>query len=306
MKCRVKKKCISGIDVLYLESDLLRVSILAGKGGEIYEMIYKPLEMDILLKTPGRLTQYEGRDLSRERLTWYSELFTGGWIDVLPGMAIYKDINVTMEAAGIAATMPWNYEIVSECGESAAVRLFVDLPVVPISVEKTITVKQGDARLLVSERIINKGDAPICFTWVQHSAFGGSFLDEDVEIILPDHQLGMPMRATPPEVEGHDLRVPLPRGAEANVFITLRELSEYRFALRNHKKGIEVIMDWDGEAFPCLRCWYRSSKDIYTVALEPGNYYASSFDDTFKIGCHATLEPGQSMEAWVGCGIYTA
>ena len=53
-------------------------------------------------------------------------------------------------------------------------------------------IRLEDETLNVTETIRNEGGEPADFTWTQHSAFGGSFLDEQVEISYPGEEIFCP------------------------------------------------------------------------------------------------------------------
>ena len=50
--CRLMEYTYRGLRTLTLENELLRVSILADKGTDIFEFNYKPLDVDFMWRSP--------------------------------------------------------------------------------------------------------------------------------------------------------------------------------------------------------------------------------------------------------------
>jgi hypothetical protein len=311
-----------GVSILYLENDLLKVTLLIGKGCEVYAMVWKQTETDVLLKTPKGLKQYEGRNLHEQRLTWYSDLYTGGWQDVLPHRGQYEDIEITSDMYGIAATLPWNYEVLEFTDVIVRIRCFVDLPVVPLTVERIISIKQNDAKLYIGETLRNTGSSEIKFTWTQHSAFGGTFLDESVEIDLPDcvafkardfdvsegtdeSRYESPVDSVPLDGGGtfNLLNVPPRCSSDSELFVTLKNVNQSIITLTNRKKKISVRLCWDLDTFPHLRYYYKNNDEIYTIAIEPSNDYFIRFEDSLKSGSYLSLLPRNTHSTWITCEI---
>lgn len=46
--CRIREYLYRDLKTLTLENELLRVSILADKGTDIFEFLYKPIDLDVL------------------------------------------------------------------------------------------------------------------------------------------------------------------------------------------------------------------------------------------------------------------
>jgi galactose mutarotase-like enzyme len=315
-----------GIETFRLENELLSADILAGKGGDLTSLTYKPRNIDVLMKTPIGISQYEGRDLSKNPLAAYTELGTGGWADVLPGYAICGDVRVDAQNSGTAATIPWRCVSSGQKEYYGFVQLRVSLPNLPIDVEKTFTLETGTSKIHVAETIRNTGDTPIYFTWVQHSTFGGELLD-GAEIELPsskaftgqlfDRQSGRPVFewehpvTALPLADGttHDMTRPIPADKSGSFVVALRELEKPSFTLRNRSLDMTLNMEWDRRMFPYLRCWYINYKMpghqvIRGCGLEPSNHFAGNFDDAFAMGSYSTLEPGQKIYTWLSCSIF--
>lgn len=321
--CTVQEDVVFGIQTVTLENELLRVRILTGKGADIYELVYKPLHMDVLLKAGG-LAAFEHRNLAEQRLTYYSELFTGGWQDCLPHRARYRELDITQETGGIAATVPWDFEIVRSDADAVSLRCCVQLPEIPFFVEKIFTIRRGEPQLYIEQRVRNTGTAAVQFSWTQHAAFGGQFLDEHVSIELPDcvafharkydssfgddfSRFEDPAdRITMPDGTSRDLRQVLNRQTHEQLFTVLKGITEPRVKLVNRKKKVSVQLVWELEAFPFIRYWSNNVPDMYTVGIEPSNDAFANFDHSLLNGTYRELQPSEEYATRYACSIAAA
>lgn len=321
-RCTIQESMNATIRTVSLENALLKVTILVGKGADIFEMIYKPTNIDVLLKTDNGLDVFENRNLAEQRLVNYSELFTGGWQDCLPHRARYLELDITQFTGGIAATVPWSYKIDQHTDEVASICCFVELPDIPFYVEKKYIIKQGEARLYVEQRIRNVGEAPVQFTWTQHAAFGEQFLDEQVSIEFPEcvafharqydsaykHGLSHyeePIdRITLPDGKQRNIRQVLSKKTEEELFIVLKNVSEPRVKLINPNKSMGIQLCWELDAFPYIRYWSNSIGSMYTVAIEPSNDAFANFDHSLEHGTYRELQPGEEYATVYDCEIF--
>lgn len=318
--CHVIESDLYGIKTLTMSNDLLSVRILAGKGGEINQITYLPLDMTILLDGSDAFPQYEGRDLSVERLSFYSELATGGWPDVIPGFGKYGDIELRERPIGIAATLPWSYEIIHQGEDSISVKLEVHLPVFPLHMIKIFTLKKGDATFYLEESVHNEGTQQIAATWTQHSAFGGDFVDETVQIKFPADQIFIPSafsrnggkeedfimpidQVTMPDGTIYDLRKMRSRMNDGHMVFT-QKLDRDTFEMFSESKKIGIRMKWDKDVFPYLRCWYQNTDSGYSIALEPCNYYCHTFDECVENRMFLYLDSGESKTTSVRLEVF--
>ena len=77
--CRVTTDAtLAGLGVVILENELLRVTILADKGSDVYEFLYKPLDVDFMwrapngLRRPGVTVPSAGRWPEATQVAWES------------------------------------------------------------------------------------------------------------------------------------------------------------------------------------------------------------------------------------------
>lgn len=305
------EKSVEGIPCYIIGNQWVEVTVLAGKGGDIYQIMYYPKTTSnrstgcSLLHTQGQnLSLYRDRDLSEKRLERYSQDSTGGWQDVIPGFGKSPDTMFREFPVGLAATVSW------ECSgydpDSEELELRVKLSDFPVSLIKRIMVK--DSSVVLRETVCNDADDDIDMTWTQHSVFGGDFLMGTVDIDYPSDEVFLcaahaaaggertayihPLSSVPmPDGGIRDFHRLCERCGDGNLVFTLNA-EEGAFTLSGSQSGIRVRMNWDKEVFPYVRCWYQNTKDYYSMALEPCNYYYSTFADTDRENMYLHLAAG--------------
>lgn len=67
----------------------------------------------------------------------------------------------------------------------------------------------------------------------------------------------------------------------------------------HEKEKVGFRMKWEKEIFPYIRCWYRNDPQGYALAVEPCNYYYSSFADTDRDDMYLHLKPGEAKDTTV-------
>src|SRR5712692_5459042 len=87
LDCRTTTGQLNGMRTLTIENDLLRAVLLLDKGGDIIELRHKPLDVDVMWHSPaGQRSPRETSMLLQGADTGFSDLYGGGWQDVLPVM----------------------------------------------------------------------------------------------------------------------------------------------------------------------------------------------------------------------------
>lgn len=180
-------------------------------------------------------------------------------------------------------------------------------------------IRLEDETLIVTETIRNEGGEPADFTWTQHSAFGGSFLDEQVEISYPGEEIFLSslyagQGGKKEEYLKNICSVPMPDGTIWNlknmrepgqdghlIFTMKAETGDFALYHKARKFGFRVT--WDKQVFPYIRCWYQNTEDGYSFAIEPCNYAYSSFADTDKENMYLHLDAGEEMSTEIRLSI---
>lgn len=307
----VKEVDFYGIRSVILSNEKMEVRILPGKGGDIYQMTVLPENITLLYNQEENLPCYQEKDLYRERLEHYSQDNIGGWQDVVPGFGRYGNKVIGERPVGIAATVGWNVMWEGEAKDAKEICLDVDLPEFPLHLTKRIGL--NETGLYVKEQIRNDGTDKAAVTWTQHSAFCGNFLAPEVAITYPGDEILLsslyaeqggcirdylkPVRAVPmPDGTVCDMTYMRPRTEDGQLVFTMKA-EEGCFAMFHEGIKVGFRMRWEKEIFPYIRCWYRNDPQGYALAVEPCNYYYSSFAQTDREDMYLHLDPGEEKTA---------
>lgn len=326
----------NGIAAVSLANDQVKVTVLANKGADIYELIHVPSGVDILWKSPlGVRAPTHGWFTGDSQAAWL-EMYEGGWQEIFPngGDACHYQ-GVELNFHGESSTLPWAYEIVADGPDEVVVDFTVQLFRSPLRCRRRMSITAGAAQVRLKEEMTNLAGEPIDFMWGHHPAYGAPFLSEDLRIytnaqtiwadtitpgpavvLTPGAKAQWPMGAAP---AGRTVDMSIVPGA-ADVRNTLAYLLDFAgdpwYALINQKLGLGAGMAWSGNVFPYVWFWqemHGSSgfpfyKRTYTMALEPWSSIPGQglVNVMNKTQTHLTLAPGASLAAELTVGLFEA
>jgi hypothetical protein len=320
-------------ETLVLENESLAATILLDRGADIYRLVYKPRNVDVLWKTPwaeaARRRQFGAGPGSP---TAWLALYRGGWQEIFPNAGDackYKGVDLGFH--GEASLARWDCDIVKADGAAAEVRLSTRLLLSPFRIERIMSVESGKPILRFRERVTNEGGESMDFMWGHHPAFGGEFADEHCRIdvgakrIVADETYDVPLNPmelgksyTWPHVERNgkslDLsRLPSP-DQRRHMLGYLQDFEEGWYAFTNTRLGFGVGLAWPLEVFPYAWFWQEFSgsegfpwyRVVRCAAIEPftsipGHGLVTAME---KTGTHRTLAAGASLGADLGVVFY--
>jgi len=310
-----------GMRAVFLENELLRVGVLAGKGTDVFEFNYKPRDMDFVWLTAGGVrnpTSY--LSTSPDPLATFMDYYPGGWQEIFPnGGAPSSYLGARFGQHGEVSNLPWDYEIVEDDEDCVAVRFSVRTQKTPFYLEKELRLLSGERRLLVEETLTNESETPLRAMWGHHLAFGRPFLEEGCRIRLPGrvtviphdeptHPEGRRVRGgtkyTWPFAEGEsggevDLSV-LPERGTLSEMLYLTDLSEGFYEVENPEKGLGLRVEWDVDLIPYLWFWqeYGASGFYpwygrhYNIGLEPfSSFPTNGLEEAVDNGTALSIAP---------------
>jgi hypothetical protein len=310
-----------GYRMLAMENRFIRVVVAAGKGTDILEFLYKPLDVDFMWRSRTGLRPFlNSTPTVASSEGSFIDFYAGGWQEMLPnaGMnCIYK--GAPLGVHGEVCLLPWDYRIDRNQPDGVSVTFSVRALRTPFHVEKTLSLTNETAVLSIAETIRNEADQPMDLMWGHHPALGSPFLDDSCRLFLP------PCRVRTPEEyvsrnsrleKGQDADWPFLVGRN-NETIDLSRIpsAEVRshdmaymygmregwYALLNQNRGVGFGLRWDHESFPFLWFWqlYRGGADYpwyrmnYTLALEPVSSYPQTLTEAIKAGSQIVLAAGE-------------
>jgi hypothetical protein len=259
-----------------LENDLLRCRILADKGADIYELRYRPRDLDVLWKAPWGFKEPGSLAPTAvsSQVAWLDH-YEGGWQEIFPsGGGPATDQGIELPFHGEVSTVPWDYEIRASGPERGEVRFSVATTRTPFRLERTMTLEADRPTILFEERLTNEGAVALDYMWGHHPAFGAPFLggscrlDVPARLIAANPQQNDPERSWLPDGgtfpwpnvpdrrgRSRDLReVPGPTERVNNLGYLL-DLDEGWYGLTNRDLGFGFGLVWPKETFPCVWLW---------------------------------------------------
>ena len=177
-----------GMRTLVLENPQLRLVSLLDKGTDMVELIYKPLDVDVLFhaptgyRKPGSLTGTSSRSDGG-----FMEYYGGGWQDLLPfaGNEPIKHRFGEWGMHGETSLLPWDASIEKESSSEVSVKLSVNIPRYPFRVEKWISIDDTSATVRIREKVTNTSNQTLEYCWLQHPALGRPLVQPGTRITVP-------------------------------------------------------------------------------------------------------------------------
>jgi galactose mutarotase-like enzyme len=322
--CRITECVLKGFRSLILENNLVRVTILADKGTDIYELLYKPSDLDAMWRAPLGLRERHSNITPREHESGkFLDFAFGGWFEMFPNAGYHFDMHgFPWGLHGEVSLQSWEYQIVRDDPDEIAVKFLLRTARMPFHLEKTIRLIHNKPTLFFNERIINEGDQPLDVSWGQHPVYGWPFVDDSSRLYLPscramtfEEKLAPTTRFKPgqdcewPFVETLDgqiidaSQIPGPE-THSHDHIYLTGYQEGWYALTNENLAIGLGLKFDPDLYKYLTFWqvYRGAYDYpwwgmtYNIAIEPQTSYPNHLPDQIKAGNALHFEPGETIE----------
>ncbi len=302
---------------LWLENEALRVGVLPEKGADIFELIYRPSGIQLLMETPAGLKPPGDKPPAE-----FLDNYEGGWQELFPNhgdACEFRGQSIPMH--GEVALYPWEVQVVQDNAQETTVHLQVRCKKTPFLLERTMRLRAGEARLEIQSRVTNESDQPCEFVWGHHVTLGEAFLNGDSRVEIPARTVQTPVviyetrtarlaagQTSPwPKVQGQngetiDLQLIPGRQAHSHddAFLTGLERGHYTVVSPHH--GLRFSLDWDEKLFPWIVLWqpYGGADlppltGLYGVGIEPwvSRY---SLAEAIEKGEARSLAGGQSLE----------
>jgi hypothetical protein len=321
--CRMMEYDHNGLCCLCMENEVLKMTILLNKGADIFEIIYKPMDMDLLWKMPC------GIDMAYSHIPSVSmtngnffDHYPGGWQQIIPGggPCEYKGAQIGLH--GEACLLPWRYRILEDTAEKISVELYTQTIRMPLEIRKTITIESNIGEICFQDTVRNLSEEEIQCIWGQHPAYGGHFIDDSCIIETPakyfiaggqksyiestyesGYKDGWPFATDMNGVRSDLSHLPAVPPKSIELFF-LGDLEEGRYKIINTRKKISAGLKWDKAVFPYLWHWRVLKGDrgyplygrSYHIALEPFSSYPNSLPEAISNGTALKLNPNGKID----------
>ncbi len=190
--CRVSDAwTYRGLKTVVLENEVVRVTVLADKGADIYSFVHKPSDTDFMWRSPWgvrdpRKTVPPTGDPSSVWLDFYE----GGWQTVVPhggysdqvygaDFGIHGDVNL----------IPWDVQVIEDGVGKVSVRFTAKSVRMPMKVSKTLTLVSDSPTLKVEESVTSEGEEDLDVVWLEHIAIGPPVLSGNTRLFIPESKL---------------------------------------------------------------------------------------------------------------------
>ncbi|MEZ4766549.1 MAG: DUF4432 family protein [Calditrichia bacterium] len=333
--CRISDDWqLKGMKTVVMENELLRITILADKGSDIYEFLYKPLDIDFMWRRPGELRNpNRGLPTNATENGPFMDFYEGCWQEILPsGGPANVHNGIPYGQHGEVCNLPWRCEILNDSPEEISCKFSIRAIRTPVRVEKTLTLKRGNPALFIEEKLFNECPEKLDFMWGHHLTFGEPFLDEHCRIDTPASEIYihpveysknhrfLPAKKYPfpfaknRDGKDEDFRVIPPKSRKSEDMTYFLDLKEPWFALTHTQKQVGFALRWTGDVFRYLWYWqvfnggqgYPWFSNTYNIGLEPWTSLPTSgLSDVVKQKTHLVLPPNGQISASMTAAIYT-
>jgi len=305
---------VEGLDSLVLENDRLRVTVLPGLGGHVFELIDVPTERDLLWHNPR--THPRPAPYGAHFDDWWS----GGWDEIFPSGDRGTLHGEQLPYMGELWCVPWTAETWSE-GDEAGIRMSGFGTIAPARFERTLSLRADEPVLRARYRIENLDVRPLPFTWGIHPTFA----------VTPEHRIDLPADEMIVGVSSHpsmgtagdsyhwpwlpdpsapsvprDVRRVRPREDAVFGGHWATGLPGGWLALTDTSTRRGVAISFDPLVFPHAWLWqvYGGWRGHHHLALEPWTSHPQQLEDAVAAGRARWLEPGASLETEVAFVLY--
>jgi galactose mutarotase-like enzyme len=298
-----------GLRCLRIENRSLALDVLPQRGGNLFRLIDKRRDVDVLWKNPRvppQLAPLQGN---------FDDLWAGGWDEAFPGGAPSPDrYGEQLPYMGEVWQTPARWTVEEASGREVVLRLEVTTPITPARLTRWVTIRDDEPLVHVRYRIEHLGVLPFDYTWGTHPSLA----------ITPQHRFDVPATAGEvddhlgtilgergdryawPIVAGRDVRTALPPEAGVHALHYLTGLREGWVAATDTAARAGVGFCFDVERFPVV--WlvlvYGGFRGFYQALLEPWTGYPTRLADAVAAGRANVLAPGETVETEVTAVLY--
>lgn len=324
MSCRITHKEINGWRALLLANDSIEVTVLPGKGADIYAFVDLASGIDVLMKTPWGLLPPGSPPRAGSGADSFSHNYEGAWQELLPntGPPCTHDGRY-IPLHGEVATLPWTSRIVHDSADSVQVSLDVRSQAPPLALTRRMSVTASSPVLMIEESVRNLSDRRVEFVWGHHPVLGAPFLEAGCQMRVADCTVHTPAIPFDPANTSYapgqqvpwpyihaldgskvDLRVVPGPDARIHDHACLTDLGRGWVEIENARLGLRFSLEWDPQIFRWINNWRPFGataaplEGIYGLAIEPWAAWGN-LAQAAAAGTALTLEGGETLSTWL-------
>jgi len=140
--CRIQDNWIlKGLKTVVMENELLRITILADKGADVYEFLHKPTDTDFMWRTPlGLHNPATNTPSNTTDAGTFMDHYAGAWQEIFPsGGAENNHAGVSYGQHGEACHLPWEFKVTENTPERISCCFSLRTLRTPFLLERTLT-----------------------------------------------------------------------------------------------------------------------------------------------------------------------
>ena len=294
--CRVTTGDVVGWSSVVLENDDLRVTVLPDKGAEIHQIADVRSGTGILFQGPWGLRPPGAASLPGSGEDAFMWNYAGGWQELFPSVneaCVYGGQRIPFH--GEVASLPWEHEVLEAGADEARVRFWTRSRLTPFLLERTLSLRAGEATLVVEEIVVNESAEAVHFVWGHHCVVGPPFLESGCRLEIPARTIITSPELWEPETARLEpgRRVPWPlaplraggavdlreipgteAGSHDDLYVT--ELEEGWLEVSNPRLDLAFRLEWDHELFGWIVLWQPFGGAVapplagsYALGIEP-------------------------------------
>jgi hypothetical protein len=318
-----------GLRAVFLENELLRVGVLADRGTDVFELLYKPRDLDFAWLASGGVR--DARTFTLGSSEPFLDVYPGGWQEVLPnGGAPSSYAGAQYSQHDEISLVPWDYDVVEDREEAVAVRFAVTGRKSPLRLMKELRLVANEPHLRISETLINESDVSVQLMWGHHIAFGPPFLEPGCRVELPDaveaiahdkplNDGGRRVRSgrflwpRGEDETGAEVALDvIPAHGAASELLYLTRFGEGRYEIVRGGQRLGLRVEWDASVMPYLWFWQEFGRTTgypwygrhYNIGLEPfTSYPTNGLAEAVANGSALELSPRAQRDFWLTASV---
>jgi hypothetical protein len=326
MSCSITNGSEAGHRALYLENDLLKITVLPDKGADIYTFIHKPSGIDFLWKNPVGLWPPGSPPHDGSGGMEFLANYEGCWQELFPSCndpTTYA--GKTIPFHGEVAHLPWTYTIEQHHENKIAVRFAIETRATTFRLERVMKLERGSTRLTLEETVTNIGAREQHFVWGHHCVVGGPWLEPGCKLEMPAKTITTieqiyeekTARLAPGQRESWpnarlrnggmvDLSVIPGPEVHSHDDVYLTDLTDGWIAVTNLRLKLKFSLHWDTAVFKWIISWqpYGGAEVLpfkglpYAVGIEPW-VNNKPLGGAVEAGEAIVLQPGQTFSTTI-------
>ncbi len=319
--CRITTGILLGeLPAVVLENKFIRITVLAGRGADVIEFLYKPLDIDLVWLSSSGIpsTSVSDDDLTDDEA--FLKGYPGGWQSIFPNGGSPSTVKgVKFGQHDEVALLPWRIKVIKDSSDECEVQFDVQTRKIPFKMSKTFLLKKHEQMCQITEVVENRSQDEWQVMWGSHFSFGAPFIETNSQIKLPT---GCVVTPHPIAISNSGRRVgstevftwpfgkseqgttidfsKLPVARTKSEMLYVSELNEGWYEINNFEKKIGARVCWDLRIMPHLWFWqeFGESADYpwfgrhYNIGLEPfSSFPTNGLADAISNGSALKFKP---------------